>query len=167
MFNFTLHVCANVSHGEHWCASRSWCSPTQHTTSFFCLPSTRIARCNCWNYYNDSNAKFLGIALTTYTTKIKNWNSANFKLFLAAIHHLCLIIILFIASIQLRSKAPLTTYLDTGILDKKAPADTKYMKTATMPALQQPWSDGEIQNLEIKGIYVIPGVYKVELLVLL
>ena len=41
------------------------------------------------------------------------------------------------------------------------------MKTATMPALQQPWSDGEIQNLEIKGIYVIPGVYKVELLVLL
>ena len=54
---------------------------------FFCLPSTRIARCNCWNYY-DSNAKSLGIALTTYHTKIKNWNSANLKLFLAAICHL-------------------------------------------------------------------------------
>ena len=32
MFNFTLHVCANSSHGEHWCVSRCWCFPTQHTT---------------------------------------------------------------------------------------------------------------------------------------
>ena len=33
MFNFTLHVCANFSHGEHWCASRCWSFPTQHTTT--------------------------------------------------------------------------------------------------------------------------------------
>ena len=30
MFNFTLHVCTIFSYGEHWCASRCWCSPTQH-----------------------------------------------------------------------------------------------------------------------------------------
>ena len=32
MFNFTLHVCANFSRSEHWCASWCWCSPTRHTT---------------------------------------------------------------------------------------------------------------------------------------
>ena len=32
MSNFTLHVCAKFSHGEHRCASRCWCSPTRHTT---------------------------------------------------------------------------------------------------------------------------------------
>jgi len=31
MSNFTLHVCAKVSHGEHRCASQCWCSPTPHT----------------------------------------------------------------------------------------------------------------------------------------
>ena len=30
MFNFTLHVCTKFSHGEHWCASRCWCSHTRH-----------------------------------------------------------------------------------------------------------------------------------------
>ena len=32
MFNFTLHVCINFSHGEHWCASWCWCSPTRHNS---------------------------------------------------------------------------------------------------------------------------------------
>ena len=32
-FNITLHVCANFSHGEHWCPSWCWCSSTRHTTS--------------------------------------------------------------------------------------------------------------------------------------
>lgn len=27
-----LFVCNIFSHNEHWCASRSWCSPTRHTT---------------------------------------------------------------------------------------------------------------------------------------
>ena len=29
---------ANFSHGEHWCASRCWCSSTRHTT-FVCVTS--------------------------------------------------------------------------------------------------------------------------------
>ena len=33
--NFTLHVCAKFSHGEHRCASRCWCSPTRHTTTSY------------------------------------------------------------------------------------------------------------------------------------
>ena len=39
MFNFTLHVCTIFSHGEHWCASWCWCSPTRH---------------NCQNCYSKS-----------------------------------------------------------------------------------------------------------------
>ena len=79
------------------------------------------------------------------------------------LYAICLIIILFIASTtQIKSSTD-----QVRILDKKAPADTKYVKTSTMPTLQQPWSDGEIQNIEIKGICMIPRVYKVELLVLL
>ena len=31
MLNFTLHVCAKFSHGEHRCASWCWCSPTRHS----------------------------------------------------------------------------------------------------------------------------------------
>jgi len=83
--------------------------------------------------------------------------TSHFSLLLYAI---CLIIIA--STTQIKSSTD-----QVRILDKRAPADTKYVKTSTMPTLQQPWSDGDIQNIEIEGICMIPEVYKVELLVLL
>ena len=50
--DFTLHVCAKFLHGEHQCASRCWCSPTQHTTSRMHV-AHRSCACMmaCWHMY--------------------------------------------------------------------------------------------------------------------
>ena len=35
-FNLILHMCTKFPHGEHWCASWCWCSPTRHATTAPC-----------------------------------------------------------------------------------------------------------------------------------
>ena len=35
IFNFTLHMHGKFSRGKHWCTSRCWCSPTQHTSEIW------------------------------------------------------------------------------------------------------------------------------------
>ena len=50
MLNFTLHVCAKFSHGEHRCASWCWCSPTRHN-----FTSTQIWFSTSINYWEHGN----------------------------------------------------------------------------------------------------------------
>ena len=54
LFNFTLCVCAKFSHGEHWCASWCWCSPTWHTSQ---VASSQRSLMWCKRRWNSTTLK--------------------------------------------------------------------------------------------------------------